>query len=274
MQISFVQPRSELHPYLESFWVFESAIGMPRTDRSIATPNGCAKLIIPYENSLTSTADGRVQVSREHGLYFVGNRSTSTMIQSSPTKTGFIAIEFCPFGAYPFFGIPMDETVNRLLDSDEVFGRWGRNIREVLCNLDSVDQKLDFVQEQLVALLRRNQRDNTVIEFCVNTLKAVDGRLPIHELERRTGYSRRYLDMLFRKHVGFAPKTLAGIFRFQKFYRQWAQGLSFDRVRDDLYEYYYDQAHFTKEFKRMTGYSPRRFTREVSNEFGRRITLK
>jgi AraC-like DNA-binding protein len=274
MQISFVQPRNELCPYLESFWVFESAIGMPRTERSMATPNGCAKLIIPYENSLTSTADGRVQVSREHGLYFVGNRDTSTMIQSSPTKTGFIAIEFCPFGAYPFFGIPMDETVNRLLDSDEVFGRWGRNIREVLCNLDRVDQKLDFVQEQLVALLRRNQRDNTVIEFCVNTLKAVDGRLPIHELERRTGYSRRYLDMLFRKHVGFAPKTLAGIFRFQKFYRQWAQGLSFDRVRDDLYEYYYDQAHFTKEFKRMTGYSPRRFTREVSNEFGRRITLK
>jgi hypothetical protein len=119
MKLSFVQPRAELQPYIESFWIFESAIGMPAADRSMAAPNGCAKLIIPYENSLTSIADGRVQVSREQGLYFVGNRDTSTLIHSSARRTGFIVIEFKPFGAYPIFGIPMHETTNRLLDSDE-----------------------------------------------------------------------------------------------------------------------------------------------------------
>jgi hypothetical protein len=68
--------------------------------------------------------------------------------------------------------------------------------------------------------------------------------------------------------------VLAGIFRFQKFYRKWAQGLPYGHLKAELYDYYYDQAHFTKEFKRMTGYSPLRFTREVSNEFGRRLSLK
>jgi len=34
------------------------------------------------------------------------------------------------------------------------------------------------------------------------------------------------------------------------------------------------RSHFTKEFKKMTGYSPRKFTDEVSNEFGRRLSLK
>jgi hypothetical protein len=38
MRISFVQSRAELRPYLEAFWVFESAIGMPRTDQSMAAP--------------------------------------------------------------------------------------------------------------------------------------------------------------------------------------------------------------------------------------------
>ena len=52
------------------------------------------------------------------------------------------------------------------------------------------------------------------------------------------------------------------------------RGLSFEQVRDELYEHYYDQAHFTKEFKRMTGYTPRKFTHEISNEFGRRLLLK
>jgi AraC-like DNA-binding protein len=244
---------------------------MPRADQSMAAPNGCAKLIIPYENSLTSIADGRVQVSHEHGLYFVGNRDTSTSLQSASRKTGFIAIEFRPFGAYAIFGVPMNESVNRLLDSDEIFGHWGRTVKEVLCNTERVEDKLSFIQEQLLRQLRQKRAADTVIEFSVNALKQTAGRMPIRELERRTGYSRRYLDRLFQRHVGLSPKMMAEIFRFQRFYKLWALGAPFDTLRDEVYEYYYDQSHFTKEFKRMTGYSPQKFANKVSNEFGRRI---
>jgi AraC-like DNA-binding protein len=38
--------------------------------------------------------------------------------------------------------------------------------------------------------------------------------MSIGELERHTGYSRRYLDRLFQQHVGLSPKVLAEIFRF------------------------------------------------------------
>jgi AraC-like DNA-binding protein len=274
MKLSFVQPSAELEPCIESFWVFESPIGMPLADRSMAAPNGCAKLIIPYENSLTSVADGRVQVSREQGLYFVGNRDTSTLIHSSSVKTGFIAIEFKSFGAYPIFGIPMHETTNRLLDSDEVFPRWGREVREALRNREGAARKVGFIQDELIKLLRKNNRWNGLVEFCVQSLKDSHGRMPIGALERKTGYTRRYLDLLFREHVGLSPKILGGIFRFQKFYAKWASGQSFDLLKEDLHEHYFDQAHFTKEFRKMTGYSPRRFTLEVPNEFGRRLTLK
>jgi hypothetical protein len=74
--------------------------------------------------------------------------------------------------------------------------------------------------------------------------------MPIKELERKTGYARRYLDLLFKHHVGLSPKVLAGIFRFQKFYQKWARGLSYDAFKEELYDYYYDRAHFSEEFKR------------------------
>src|SRR5207253_3444819 len=93
----------------------ESSVGMPRTDRSMAAPHGCAELIIPYENSITSIADGRVQFSSEHSVYFVGNWDTSTTFHTSSRKTGFIGIEFCPFCAYSFFRIPLDECATRPL---------------------------------------------------------------------------------------------------------------------------------------------------------------
>lgn len=105
MRISFVQPRPELQPYVESFWVFESAVGIPPSDTSMAAPNGCLKLVVAYENSLVSTADGRTQISHQQGLYFVGNRDTSTVLHSAARKSGFIVIKFAPQGAYPFFGM-------------------------------------------------------------------------------------------------------------------------------------------------------------------------
>lgn len=274
MEITFVRPRHELQPYIESFWVFESPIGFPAADSNIAAPNGCSKLIIPYENSLVSVAGGRTEVSNEHGLYFVGNRDDAVLLTSSSRKTGFIAIEFCPHGAFPIFGVSMAETFNGLWDADAVFAKWGGSVQEALGNLERVDQKIAFIQDQLIGLLRKKARRSRVIEFCVQSLRIADGRIPVQDLVQQTGYSRRYLDLLFQQHVGLSPKVLAGIFRFQKFYRKWAHGQSFDRIKKDLYEDYYDQSHFAKEFRRMTGYAPRRFSSEVSNEFGRRLTLR
>ena len=275
MRLSFVKPRQELQAYVDSFWVCESPTGLSVTDQSLAVPNGCSKLIIHYQNSLGGISEGCTGVSHEHGLYFVGNRDKTTLIHSSARKTGFIGIEFSPHGAFPLFGISMQETVEpKIFDAEVVFGRWARATRETLCNLEEVHEKVNFIQDELVRLSRGKQRDNRVIDFCVKTLKVAHGRMQIRELEQKTGYTRRYLDLLFRQHVGLSPKVLAGVFRFQRFYKKWAQGLSYDFLKDELYDYYYDQAHFSKAFKRMTGYSPREFTICVSNEFGRRLALR
>lgn len=197
------------------------------------------------------------------------------MISSSSRKTGFIGIEFFPHGAFPLFGIHMSETADeKIFDSEVLFGRWGRETREILCNLEGVDQKVSFIQDELVTLSRRKRQENCVIEFCVKILKRAHGRVLMKELERETGYTRRYLGLLFKQHVGLPPKVLARIPRFQRFYQKWAQGLSYDTIMNELYDYYYDQAHFSNEFKRITGYSPREFMTGASNGFGRRLSLK
>jgi hypothetical protein len=217
MKLTFIQPRLELRPYVQSLWVFESDIGLPASERSLATPNGCPKLIIPYQNSLESTANARSQVSYEQGLYFVGNMDTSTMIRSSTRPTGFIGIEFLPHGAFPIFGIPMQDTCNGLFDSETLFGKWGRRVREALCNEEVVSQKVEFIQDELVRLLRGNPRCNALVEFSVRSLKLTNGRLPIKELERQTGFTRQHIDAQFRRHVGLSPKALAGFSVFKSF---------------------------------------------------------
>lgn len=273
MKITFFEPRGELRPYIQSLWVFESPYGMPSEERSLAAPNGCAKLIIPYANSLESIANGRSQISREHGLYFVGNQESSTLVQSSPQDTGFIGIEFYPHGAFPLFGISMHETVNGLYEAEAIFDKWGKEVRQSISSIGNVDEKVQFVQTQLASILKDRLR-NPLVEFCVNSLKNSHGLLSIKELEVKTGFTRQYLNQLFRRHVGLSPKSLSRMYRFQRFYKLWAVGTPYEVLKDELYDYYYDQGHFIKEFKQLTGYAPRQFAKEVPNEFGRRLLSK
>ncbi|MDE3057275.1 MAG: helix-turn-helix transcriptional regulator [Bacteroidota bacterium] len=271
MKVSFIEPYIELKPYIQSIWIVESPVGMSPSENNLAAPNGSPKLIFNFENSIVSVVDGKLQQSKEHCLYFVGTRDSAALLRTASGKTYCIGIEFYPHGAYPIFGIPMVEMTNCLFPADTIFSGYTRELCDVLPDLRSAKRAINLIQNQLAAMLKKRRLQNPIVEYCVGNLKANNGLIGISDLERKTGYSRRYLEMLFKDHVGFSPKVLAGIFRFQKFYRKWALGLPYDKIKDELYSYYYDQAHFAKEFRKLTGFSPQYFTRHISNEFGRRL---
>jgi methylphosphotriester-DNA--protein-cysteine methyltransferase len=73
-------------------------------------------------------------------------------------------------------------------------------------------------------------------------------------------YSKRHLDRKFQSYAGISPKELACILRFQVFYKLGWQ-VNFNDLAQ-LYEYYYDQSHFIKEFKKFTGNSPMTYFRK------------
>lgn len=45
MNISFVRPPHKLQPYIESFWLLQSPIGLPSSATSIAAPNGLLQVV-------------------------------------------------------------------------------------------------------------------------------------------------------------------------------------------------------------------------------------
>ena len=274
MSLSFIQPRPELERYIRSLWIFDGPAGLPLSEKSIVAPNGSPKLIVSCENPIISEADGAAQVHRDRDLYLVGIRDIPVLLHTEPRPTRFIGIEFYPNTAYPFLGVPMVELTNSLIPLAELLPEAGSAVSDTILSIANVEAKADFVQALLARRIQESAPGSPIVDFCVAAIKEQAGLFSVSQLEERTGYTRRYLEMLFSRHVGISPKSLARIVRFQSLYARWSEAQCYEELIDRLYDSYYDQAHFAKEFKRMTGFSPLQFTRVAASEFSRRMTLR
>jgi len=259
VNFSFIKPTAGLQPYIYSLWVFESYFGLPANDRSIIVPNGRARIVIPYKNSLTMISDSHPVTSKPDDVFVAGLWTIPTLINSSAQETGTIGIDLSPKGLYRFFNLNMEALANRIYTFDDLFGAWGKRLQSELSGIESIDEKVIFMQKVLMSVLERNTKDHSLLDYAIDSIIQSQGLIGIRSLASETGYSKRYLDMLFNKNLGVSPKTLASITRFHKFYRLFAANLSEALFWEDLYSHYHDQSHFIKEFKRYAGLPPQKF---------------
>jgi AraC-like DNA-binding protein len=167
----------------------------------------------------------------------------------------------------------MYELTDHMVSFEELFGPWGVQLQKRVGDADDPREKIALLQTGLTHLLQKNQKEYALLDHAVDLIAQTHGMLTIRELAAHVGYSKRYLDTLFKDHVGLAPKSLASILRFQECYQVWTRQASLASYRNRLPAYYYDQAHFIKEFKRYTGFTPRHY-QAITNEFGKAFTAQ
>jgi AraC-like DNA-binding protein len=268
MKVSFTQPEQQLSPYVALIWVFESRSGVPLADSRIIVPDGRAKIIVPYRNSLCAAVSHRLLNAKEHHIFLVGIQSNPTTIASTATDTGTIGVELTPKGLYHLFKLSMHEITNRMVSFEEVFGPPGARLQTMVGDAEDPQQKIVLLQTALTHLLQQNDKEYALLDHTLDLLAQTHGMMPVQELAAHIGYTRRYLDRLFQEHVGVSPKSLASILRFQEVYQGWMQHQSPTFFSNHWPAYYYDQSHFIKEFKRFTGFTPQHYA-GIVNEFGR-----
>lgn len=268
MNVSFTRPEQQLSPYVALIWVFESRFGVPLADSRLIVPDGRAKIIVPYRNSLCAAVDTRLLNAKEHHIFLVGIQTHPTTIASTATDTGTIGIELTPKGLYHLFKLSMHEITNRMVSFEELFGSPGARLQNRVGDAEDPRAKIALLQTALTHLLQQNEKEYALLDHTLDLLAGTHGMMRVQELAAHLGYTKRYLDRLFQEHVGVSPKLLASILRFQEVYQGWMQHQSPPFFRDQWPAYYYDQSHFIKEFKRFTGFTPQQYS-AITNEFGR-----
>jgi AraC-like DNA-binding protein len=268
MRLQNIEPHPLLKGYIEKMWLFESSGKMPVDDLKLVVPNGQIKLSVAFCNGIVAAMNGKSFTSKEQNISLTGLTDVPVILDvEKDIATGTIVVEFSPHGAYRFFHLSLDEIKNQIHPLTDILGTVARQLENQISNVRSLGGKVALLQQFLLKQFTQ-QAEDSIFEYCVKKITASKGKITVKELEKKTGYSSRWLNMKFGDKLGISPKNLSTIIRFNQYYNAVANNNEMDFMRNAFYDHYYDQSHFLKEFKRFTGLSHSGFE-NTTNDFGK-----
>ncbi len=271
LAIRRLSPRIELKEYIKDIWLFESNGRLPEKETPIFIPNGSAKLMLYYEGQFTGRIGNRMFMSPEHKIFVLGVSDCPIMVEFDRGKTfGCICIEFKPAFAYRLLAVPQHKLRNMLVPFEELVNPLNHCMIEVRLSMtfDPV-QKASLLQKYLIEILVLTKKDAT-FEYSASKILNSHGLISMAELSHALGQSDRWVRAKFTERLGISPKTFASIVRFHSCLRALLQNKQSFLKDRQFNDFYYDQAHFTKEFKRFIGYPPAKYA-SLRNEVGEMI---
>lgn len=272
LQFRHIEPHFLLKDYIEKMWIFQSSGKMPIEDMRLVVPNANIKLTVSYQNGIVAAINGKSFLSKEHDITLAGLIDVPVILDADEdVTTETIGVEFNPQGAYRFFHFTLNDIQNQIYSLTDILGNIGNRLIEHINNTKALQQKIIVLQQFLLSQLSLSNED-LIFEYCIKKIASSKGRITIKELEKKTGYSSRWLNIKFNNKLGVSPKNLCSIIRFKQYYQGFISGNEKLFSRNDFYEVYYDQSHFIKNFKRFTGLPPARFEKQI-NDFGKKYYL-
>jgi AraC-like DNA-binding protein len=160
-----------------------------------------------------------------------------------------------PLGVRAILGVASEEISSRVLNLSDIWGNRVETLIETLLSAASWQQRFTALDRAFESKLYRF-RPEREISWAWERLARSYGSVPVEQLAREVGYSRRHFGERFRETIGVAPKLAARVFRFQRACRlivENREGLAQVAVGCG----YYDQAHLTREWYALAGCSPK-----------------
>jgi AraC-like DNA-binding protein len=231
--------------------------GVPRYRRLNVPPMPSAHLFVNLGGPVRLyDADPAVAPAVLTDGWFMGMR-TRRFVVEFPSVVRVVGVHFKPWGLSPFLALPSTDLRDRWMPVDAVWERSLHRIRGRIAAAGSPGEVLNALEDELRSrLVPAPSRGLTLVRQTAGLLESSWGALSVGALADGAGVSGSHLATQFKLHLGVTPKRVARIYRFARLI------LSIDALRPvDWSELahvsgYFDQAHFSKEFKDFTGLTP------------------
>lgn len=182
---------------------------------------------------------------------------TRRFLVEYPAAVRLVGVHFKPWGLSPFIGVPASELRNRWVPLDDVWRRSVDRLRNQVGETTSAAETLRVVETELLSRLAETPPSGLeLVRHVGGRMETAHGAIPVGALADTAGVSGNHLATLFKAHVGVTPKRVARIYRFARLILSVDARSSVDWAELAQAAGYFDQAHFSKEFKDFTGHTP------------------
>jgi AraC-like DNA-binding protein len=257
-------PAPALRPYVRRYFGFRET-----TDSPIRRREGPGVDVIVL---LSFGFDWRIGAAtkpsrpwQRHASFVAGLHQESVLTEHDGCSYG-MQISLTPPGAYALFGLPMHELADRTVALDAVLGKRSSQLPEQLAELDDWPERFELLDSTLGSLLGDAQPATPGVLWAWRRLSQTGGCAPIGELADNLGWSRKRIIAGFREEVGLSPKALARLVRFERAKARLEHDDPPSLAQLALECGYYDQSHFSNEFRRISGTTPAAYAGSRADE--------
>lgn len=245
-----------LSAYVQTMWAMQSENEQDGYPKSQIMPDGIVEIIFHYETPLYTYQDDAKFPQPQN--FAISMMRKFVEIESSG-KSGFISVRFFPWGAHHFFDEPVKNFLDQTIEGSVLWGERSTEIIATLKRCPTLDDRFKAVESFLSACLEKYKKTDSAVDDAIKLVRNAKGQLNIEEICERTGFSKKQLERKFLNTVGTTPKIFSRISRFLNLcqHLESHEGKTFTELTHDCG--YYDQAHFIKEFKEFSGYTPKEF---------------
>jgi AraC-like DNA-binding protein len=248
-------PRPPLSLFVENLWFYED-LAVDHT-REKLLPDASMELVIDLREGFKKLYD-REEKNRHAGFNrcWISGIQRQYIVIGAETGSSMMGVHFRTGGAAPFFGFPISELSDEVVELDLIWKREILSLREQLIDTPEVEFKFDLLE----AYLLRKAQSRLEPDRAVAAALALLDTWPVvklRDLASHLGLSHKQMLARFDCRVGLTPKFTSRIIRFRKTLNaicaapsetNWAE-LAIDCG-------YYDQAHLIHEFQEFARMTP------------------
>jgi AraC-like DNA-binding protein len=249
-------PPARLAPYVRFFWALEGDVvpGEEFTHRSVA--DGSVEMVFHYRGAFSElTAAGETAASTRANIQA---QSTGYRRFVGRESFGIFGVYLFPFAIPRLFSLPASELTDISPDLEDVLGIEAARLDEMIGLAQDNEKRVRIASQFLVGKLDSGSWDVFPVNHAVKRIMDAKGAVDVLSLARDLTLSRRQFERRFKEVAGLSPKLYSRVIRFQAATQFKVSG--FTDLASIAYECgYYDQSHFTNDFRRFSGYTPKQY---------------
>lgn len=250
------KPQGVLREYIKFFWSLEAEVDAHEPFVHRALPDNCVELIFYCKGKLSITS-----LSGPEGYTFTsGLFGQAQKFRQFKTNADFslFGVYLYPYSLKHIFNLPADEVSNEKVDSKTLWGVEGEVLEEQVMLAPNTEKRVEIVSEFFLRKIRSLQKYERA--FLQRIREVADSNIihPISSFADDCNLSRRQFERRFRELSGFSPKDFFNVVRFKTAISEMEKDV-LPLAQIAINAGYYDQSHFTNEFKKFSGYTPKEF---------------